>query len=162
MTEPKEFRPKARTPHRLRWSIPEPWQQMARATPTSSNEEATRFASSIRRKDPNCDRRRGGRAFGDIRPGKDEKLNGPKDLTIDQDGTVLIADTENHTIRRFNPKDGTISRVAGTGKKGSTGLAGSPKEAELSQPHGVTVTKDGAILISDSSNHRVLRIDRSK
>ena len=101
-------------------------------------------------------------ASGDDGPGKAARLNGPKDLTIDQDGTVLIADTENHTIRRYNPKDGTITRVAGTGKKGSAGLTGTPKEADLNQPHGVTVTKDGAILISDSSNHRILKIERAK
>ena len=101
-------------------------------------------------------------ASGDDGPGRLARLNGPKDLTIDQDGSVLIADTENHMIRRYNPKDGKIARLAGTGKKGSAGLKGSPQLAELNQPHGVTVAKDGSILISDSSNYRILRIERLK
>ena len=87
-------------------------------------------------------------------------LNGPKHLCFDHDGSVLIADSENHVIRRYAPRDGKITRVAGTGKKGSKGVGGPPLECELSQPHGVTVHRDGTLYISDSSNHRVLRIEK--
>jgi DNA-binding beta-propeller fold protein YncE len=87
-------------------------------------------------------------------------LNGPKHLCIDHDGSVLIADTENHVIRRYSPRDGKIVRVAGTGKKGSAGLDGPPEKAELAQPHGVAVGKDGTVYIADSSNDRVLKIER--
>lgn len=97
---------------------------------------------------------------GDGGPAKGATLNGPKDLTIDRDGSVLIADTENHVIRRYKPKDGTIERVAGTGKKGAKGLGGPALEADLNQPHGVAVLRDGAIAVSDSSNHRIARIER--
>jgi DNA-binding beta-propeller fold protein YncE len=85
-------------------------------------------------------------------------MNGPKHLCVARDGTVLIADTENHCIRRYSPRQGTIERVAGTGKKGSAGVGGPPNEVELSQPHGVTVGPDGAIYICDSSNRRVLKL----
>jgi DNA-binding beta-propeller fold protein YncE len=87
-------------------------------------------------------------------------LNGPKHLCVDGDGNVVIADTENHLIRKYLPKEGKIVRVAGTGKKGTAGLGGLPERVELSQPHGVTAHKDGALYISDSSNNRVLRIER--
>jgi DNA-binding beta-propeller fold protein YncE len=74
---------------------------------------------------------------------------------------VLIADTENHRVVRFNPKDNTISLVAGTGKKGKTLGDGDPLKAELNQPHGVIVhPKTGDIYISDASNGRVLKIVR--
>ncbi len=85
-------------------------------------------------------------------------MNGPKHLCFDRDGSVLIADTENHVIRRYLPREGRILRVAGTGKKGDKGLGGPPLEAELNQPHGVHVHKDGTLYISDSSNHRVLKV----
>jgi glucose/arabinose dehydrogenase len=75
---------------------------------------------------------------------------------------VLIADTENHLVRKYLPSEGMIVRVAGTGKKGSDGLGGSPEKAELDQPHGVYVAPDGALYIADSSNHRVLRIEKSQ
>ncbi len=88
------------------------------------------------------------------------QLNGPKHLCIDRDGSVLIADTENHLIRRYLPAKGKIVRVAGTGKKGSAGVGGPPDKMELNQPHGVCVHPGGALYVSDSSNNRVLKIER--
>jgi DNA-binding beta-propeller fold protein YncE len=88
-------------------------------------------------------------------------MNGPKHLCIDRDGTVLVADTENHRIVRYSPKDGTLTPVAGTGKKGTAGVGGDPLKAEFNQPHGVIVhPKTGDIYISDASNGRVLKIVR--
>ncbi len=95
---------------------------------------------------------------GDGGPALEATMNGPKHLCLDRDGTVIIADAETHTIRRFNPKDGTITRVAGTGKKGDSGLGGDPLACELARPHGVTIAPDGMLYITDSYNNRVLRI----
>jgi hypothetical protein len=95
---------------------------------------------------------------GDGGPGKQATLTGPKYMTLDRDGTVLIADAENHVIRRYDPKSGQISRVAGTGKPGTAGLGGDPKECELRRPHGVTIGPDGLLYITDSYNDRVLKI----
>jgi len=86
-------------------------------------------------------------------------LNGPKHLCIDRDGNVLIADTENHLIRKYLPAEGKIVRVAGSGRKGAAGVGGPPTEVDLAQPHGVYVHPSGAIYITDSSNNRVLRIE---
>ncbi|MDW7995106.1 MAG: hypothetical protein RMI91_10670 [Gemmatales bacterium] len=89
-------------------------------------------------------------------------FNGPKHLCLDRDGTVLIADTENHRIVRFDPKTETITLVAGTGKAGATGLGGDPTRAQLNRPHGVTVHPEtGEIYIADSSNHRIVKIVRT-
>ena len=95
---------------------------------------------------------------GDGGPGLAATMNGPKHLCMDRDGTVIIADAENHVIRRFDPKTGTISRVAGTGKKGTAGVGGDPLACELNRPHGVTVAPDGTLYITDSYNDRILRI----
>jgi DNA-binding beta-propeller fold protein YncE len=98
---------------------------------------------------------------GDSGDGGDARLarmNGPKHLCTDARGNVLIADTENHRIRIYRPDNGTIRTVAGTGKKGVKGLGGPPAEAELSQPHGVTVGPGGILFIADSSNNRILKI----
>jgi DNA-binding beta-propeller fold protein YncE len=90
-------------------------------------------------------------------------MNGPKHLCIDSDGSVLIADTENHRIVRYSPKDATLSAVAGTGKNGTSGVGGDPLKAELNQPHGVAVhPRTGDIYISDASNGRVLKIVRGE
>jgi DNA-binding beta-propeller fold protein YncE len=97
-------------------------------------------------------------AGGDSGPARQAQLNGPKHLWAEPDGNVLIADTENHVIRRYDPKAGTISRVAGTGKRGSAGVGGPPDQCQLSQPHGIYRAAEGTLYISDSTNGRVLRI----
>lgn len=88
------------------------------------------------------------------------RLNGPKHLCVDLDDNVIIADAENHLIRKYLPKTGKIVRVAGTGKKGAAGLGGAPEQAELNRPHGVTVARDGTLFITDSYNNRILKIVR--
>jgi DNA-binding beta-propeller fold protein YncE len=101
-------------------------------------------------------------AAGDGGDARMATLNGPKHLCIDADGNVIIADTENHMIRRVILAEGKIVRVAGTGKKGSAGVGGPPLESELNQPHGVYVhPTTGELYIADSSNNRVLKIERS-
>ncbi|MDP3071538.1 MAG: hypothetical protein Q8N18_14710 [Opitutaceae bacterium] len=85
-------------------------------------------------------------------------MSGPKHLCIDRDDTVLIADAENHLIRRYVPATGKILRVAGTGQKGAAGLGGPPEQCELNRPHGVTVHRDGTLYITDSYNNRILKI----
>jgi len=85
-------------------------------------------------------------------------LRGPKHLCLDRDGNVLIADTDNHVIRKFLPKEGKLVRVAGTGKMGDAGLNGPPDKVELNQPHGVYVDREGKLYIVDSHNNRVLKI----
>ena len=97
---------------------------------------------------------------GDGGPGLQATMNGPKYIALDRDGTVLIADAENHVIRRYAPKTGLMTRVAGTGKPGTAGLNGDPLQCELRRPHGVTVGPDGALYITDSYNDRVLKIER--
>jgi len=95
---------------------------------------------------------------GDGGPARQATLRGPKHLCVDRDGSVLIADTDNHRIRRYLPRDGTIVAVAGSGRKGALGLEGPPERAELNQPHGVCVAPDGALYIADSLNDRILRV----
>ena len=97
---------------------------------------------------------------GDGGPAIGATLSGPKHLCLDRDSTLLIADTDNHTIRRYDPKTGRIDRVAGTGKVGTGGVGGPPDQVELNQPHGVFVHPSGDLYISDSHNHRILKIIR--
>jgi sugar lactone lactonase YvrE len=99
-------------------------------------------------------------ATGDSGPALEATMNGPKHLCVDRDDTVLIADAENHLIRRYIPATGRIERVAGTGKQGRAGLGGPPAQAELARPHGVTIGPDGLLYITDSYNDRILKVTR--
>jgi sugar lactone lactonase YvrE len=96
---------------------------------------------------------------GDGGPALKDLLNGPKHIFVDADDSVLITDTENHAIRRYSPRDGTISRVAGTGEEGSEGLGGSALRLQLNRPHGAQRhPRTGALYVSDSENHRIVKI----
>ena len=101
---------------------------------------------------------------GDGGPALQAAMNGPKFISIDPvDDSVLIADTENHQIRRYMPKTETMELVAGTGKKGSGGLDGDPLKLELGRPHGVCIhPKTGEIYIADSDNNRIVKIAKEK
>jgi len=98
---------------------------------------------------------------GDGGPALAAQLNGPKHIFVEPSGDVLITDTENHVIRRYVPRDGTIHRVAGTGVVGTGGIGSPALECPLNRPHGAVIhPKTGAMYISDSENHRVLRVPR--
>ncbi|MBK5290834.1 MAG: hypothetical protein JJE04_03945, partial [Acidobacteriia bacterium] len=87
-------------------------------------------------------------------------LKGPKHLTVDDQGDVIIADAENHLVRKYSPRTKTTVTVAGSGAQGSQIAAGDPLQSQLSRPHGVTVHPSGDLYISDSYNHRILRLRR--
>ncbi len=96
---------------------------------------------------------------GDEGPAREAQLSGPKHISIDANDDVLITDTENHAIRRYSARDGIIRRVAGTGVKGFRGLGGPATACELDRPHGARERSEtGALYVSDSENHRVIRI----
>ncbi|MBW2292551.1 MAG: hypothetical protein JRG94_09590 [Deltaproteobacteria bacterium] len=73
------------------------------------------------------------------------------------DGSVYIADSFNHKIRRVDP-DGIITTFAGIGGSGCC-LDGKPaNEAGLSLPFGVSFGSDGSVYIADTGNARIRRV----
>ena len=97
---------------------------------------------------------------GDDGDARQATLNGPKHLCVDPDDNVIIADSANHVIRKYSPKDKKIVRLAGTGKKGDSGNGGDPLQVALYEPHGVTVSPAGVLFIVDSLNHRIFRWEK--
>jgi DNA-binding beta-propeller fold protein YncE len=95
---------------------------------------------------------------GDGGDARQARLNGPKHLCVDASGDVLVADTDYNRILVYRPADGTIRKLAGTGRRGNAGLGGPPGDAELDRPHGVTIGPGGIIYIVDSHNDRILKI----
>src|SRR5215213_4147424 len=61
-------------------------------------------------------------------------LDRPRDADVGPDGSIYIADTFNHVIRRV-AADGTITRFAGTGVAGYGGDDGPATSAMLTWPH---------------------------
>lgn len=94
-------------------------------------------------------------------------FNYPQGLAMTPGGNLIIADTYNHLIRIYAPRDsseygffmpeGTVHRLAGTGTAGykdSTRL-----ESQFNKPVAVAVDASGSVFVADSANHRIRRID---
>jgi DNA-binding beta-propeller fold protein YncE len=100
---------------------------------------------------------------GDGGPALAATMNGPKHLAIDTWNRVVIADAENHLVRRYDPATGVIERIAGTGEKGASGIGKSSWECQLARPHGVAFhPTTGELYITDSYNDRILRLVSDK
>jgi DNA-binding beta-propeller fold protein YncE len=91
---------------------------------------------------------------GDGGPATSARLYLPRDLVLLDDGSFLIADAENHRIRRVGA-DGIITTIAGTGAAGHAGDGGPAAQAELNTPWGIAVDPEGRLWIADTINHRV-------
>lgn len=84
-------------------------------------------------------------------------LNTPSDVAVAPDGSIIVADTFNHVVRKIDP-NGIITTIAGTGERGFEGDGGPADAAKLDRPYGVTVKPDGTVLVADTHNHRIRQI----
>ncbi|MDT3778867.1 SMP-30/gluconolactonase/LRE family protein [Nitrospira sp. MA-1] len=86
------------------------------------------------------------------------QLNFPSSVAVDAAGTLFIADTWNHRIRRVDAKTGLIQTVAGNGQSKWMGDGGPGISASLNEP--VALVVDGVRLyIADQSNNRIRMLD---
>jgi DNA-binding beta-propeller fold protein YncE len=99
---------------------------------------------------------------GDNGPALKAQLNGPHDLVVALDGAVLIADTFNHRVRRYDPFTKTIAAFAGTGKKGYAGDDGQSLTAQFDQLYALALDRTRNFLyVCDLGNRRVRSISAS-
>jgi DNA-binding beta-propeller fold protein YncE len=85
-------------------------------------------------------------------------LSRPSGIAFDRDGNLLITDSDNHLVRRWERVTGRIDRVAGIGEASGKGDGGSALEAGLSYPFGIVVDAKGHLLVADTFNHRIREI----
>ena len=88
------------------------------------------------------------------------KLSWPRDVAVDADGNLFIADYGNHLIRKVDTS-GIITTVAGTGEPGSSGDDGPAVAARLHYPADVTVDAVGNLFIAEYNIYRIRRVDSS-
>lgn len=86
-------------------------------------------------------------------------LNYPIGVAIASDGTIYIADTKNHRIRKVNSK-GFIETVAGTGTAGWSGDGGKATAAKINNPMGMSFDAAGNLYFADTFNHRIRKISK--
>lgn len=87
--------------------------------------------------------------FADGKVG-DARFNRPRGVAVDASGCIYVADSGNHRIRRI-ARDGTVSTVAGTGKKGYAD--GAALQARFDTPSALCIAADGTLFVVDEGNH---------
>jgi sugar lactone lactonase YvrE len=99
---------------------------------------------------------------GDGGPATAAQLSDPTGLAVSPQGTLYIADANNHRVRAVAP-GGTITTVAGNGIPGcnacsAQGEGGPATGAELYAPVGLAVDGHGDLLIADWIDDRVFSV----
>ncbi len=90
-------------------------------------------------------------------------IHSPLGINLDTSGNVFFGDTNYNVIRKITVSTGIISTVAGTGST-SGGYNGDNLQgtsATLNTPYDVVLDGSGNLYISDSSNHRIRKVDVS-
>jgi DNA-binding beta-propeller fold protein YncE len=92
---------------------------------------------------------------GDGGPAVEAQLSGPRGIGVAPDGTVYVADTDNHVVRRI-AADGTIHTVLGTaGVPDYDGDGVPPEDSLLNWPNDVAFSPEGDLYVVDTFNDRV-------
>ena len=89
---------------------------------------------------------------------RSSRFNGPRSIATGPDGSLYIADADNHIIRRISP-DGQITTIAGmSSSPGFSGDGGPARYARLRMPYSIATGADGSIYFTDAVNQRIRRI----
>ena len=84
------------------------------------------------------------------------RFNDPTGIAIVADGTIFVADNQNHAIRRIGT-NGVVTTLAGLpGTPGSADGTGST--ARFDSPTSLALGQDGALYVSDTGNHTIRRV----
>ena len=99
---------------------------------------------------------------GDYGPAIQAWLDAPGGIVVAPNGNVVFADSNNHVIRQIDARNTVITTVVGAhdlgpGFSGDNDLA---TRAQLDTPDGVAVAPAGDLIVADSHNDRIRRVDQ--
>lgn len=80
----------------------------------------------------------------------DGEFSSPTGIALDNDGNIYVADTDNHSVQKFDKDGKFIARWGGEP---------SQEEGLFYYPRGLAVGPDGEVYVSDSGNNRVQKFD---
>jgi len=95
---------------------------------------------------------------GDGGPATTAQIDNPFGVVRGPDGAIWFCEYTGQRIRRVAP-DGTISTVAGSGKKGYSGDGGPALEGTFNLPHEIRFDRAGNFYVVDMANNAVRKID---
>lgn len=88
---------------------------------------------------------------------EEARFNFPKGLTVLADGSIIVADTHNHSIRLITP-DGVVETIAGRGTHGYQD--GGADIALFDGPMAVVAVDDAMMLVTDRWNNVIRVLER--
>jgi len=86
------------------------------------------------------------------------KLNQPRGITLDNNGNLYIADSQNHVIRKID-NQGIITTIAGNNTAGYCCEGIPARLAQLNYPIDVAIDNANNLYITDKNNHVIRKID---
>lgn len=98
---------------------------------------------------------------GDGGPARAAGIFGARAVKLGADGTLYILERQGSSLRAVDPATGTIRTIAGTGARGCSGDGGPALAAVFDAPKEMAIDRDGSLLIVDTENHAIRRIDRA-
>ncbi len=84
------------------------------------------------------------------------KFNFPSALVVDSDGTIYVADSQNHAIRKISGD--TVTTLVGNGTSGDTDGIGSI--ARFNGPKSIAILDDSTLLIADTGNNKLKTVNK--
>ncbi len=87
------------------------------------------------------------------------QMREPNDCALDGQGGLLIADVQDHRIRRLDIQTGIITTFAGTGDKVHSGDGGAAIEAGLFGARAVCVDAQGVTYICEREGNSIRKVD---
>jgi sugar lactone lactonase YvrE len=96
---------------------------------------------------------------GDGGPATAAGTFGARAVKVGPDGTVYILERQGSSLRAVDPKTGIITTIAGTTARGYAGDGGPALAAVFDAPKEMAIDSDGTLLVVDTENHAIRRID---
>ncbi len=110
----------------------------------------------VPRKDSDCK----ANFAGEGGPARQATMSCPHSAAVAANGDLYIADSANHVIRKVDHASGIITTVVGQGgKNGDDGDGGPAGAAHIDGPKGIVFDHNWNLLIADSGNDRIRRVD---
>lgn len=75
---------------------------------------------------------------------------GPRDIAVDGEGDLYVADTGNKRIQKFDPQGGFLGQWGGEGSE----------PGEFQEPVGIAIDEEGNIYVADTWNRRIQKFDQ--
>lgn len=98
--------------------------------------------------------------YGDRGAATAAKLNQPRGITLDNDGNLYIADSQNHVIRKID-NQGIITTIAGNNTAGYCCEGIPATMAQLNYPVDVAIDEANNLYITDKNNYVIRKIDNN-